>query len=31
MVDKMQMRVIALEAGKVVRDQRQASYARADS
>nr|WP_246496325.1 cell division ATP-binding protein FtsE [Miltoncostaea marina] len=31
MVDKMQMRVIALENGKVVRDQRQASYARADS
>ena len=31
MVDKMQMRVIALEDGKVVRDQRQASYARADS
>lgn len=31
MVDKMQMRVIALEKGKVVRDQRQASYARADS
>ena len=31
MVNKMQMRVIALEAGKVVRDQRQASYARADS
>ncbi len=31
MVDKMQMRVIALESGKVVRDQRQASYARADS
>ena len=31
MVDKMQMRVIALENGKVVRDQRQASYARSDS
>jgi cell division transport system ATP-binding protein len=31
MVDKMQMRVIALENGKLVRDQRQASYARADS
>ena len=31
MVDKMQMRVVALENGKVVRDQRQASYARADS
>ena len=31
MVDKMQMRVIALENGKVVRDQRQASYARADN
>ena len=31
MVDKMQMRVIALENGKVVRDQRLASYARADS
>jgi hypothetical protein len=27
----MQMRVIALENGKVVRDQRQASYARSDS
>lgn len=31
MVDKMQMRVIALEDGKLVRDQRQASYARVDS
>jgi len=31
MVDKMQMRVIALENGKVVRDQRQARYARVDS
>lgn len=31
MVDKMQMRVIALERGKLVRDQRQASYARADA
>jgi cell division transport system ATP-binding protein len=30
MVDKMQMRVIALEDGRVVRDQRQASYARVD-
>jgi cell division transport system ATP-binding protein len=31
MVDKMQMRVIALEGGRVVRDQRQATYARADA
>jgi cell division transport system ATP-binding protein len=31
MVDKMQMRVIALENGKLVRDQRQARYARVDS
>ncbi|MGD9694183.1 MAG: cell division ATP-binding protein FtsE [Thermoleophilia bacterium] len=31
MVDKMQMRVIALEGGKLVRDQRQARYARVDS
>jgi cell division transport system ATP-binding protein len=31
MVDKMQMRVIALEDGKIVRDQRQARYARVDS
>ena len=30
MVDKMQMRVVALEDGRIVRDQRQASYARAD-
>ena len=30
MVDKMQMRVIALEDGRLVRDQRQARYARAD-
>ena len=28
MVNKMQMRVIGLEDGKVVRDQRQARYAR---
>jgi cell division transport system ATP-binding protein len=31
MVDKMQMRVVALEDGRLVRDQRQASYTRADS
>jgi cell division transport system ATP-binding protein len=31
MVDKMQMRVIGLRDGKVVRDQRQARYARIDS
>lgn len=31
MVDKMQMRVIALENGRVVRDQRQSSYARSDA
>ncbi|HMM48898.1 MAG TPA: cell division ATP-binding protein FtsE [Miltoncostaeaceae bacterium] len=31
MVDKMQMRVIALEGGRVVRDQRQATYARVDA
>jgi cell division transport system ATP-binding protein len=31
MVDKMQMRVVALDNGKVVRDQRQARYARVDS
>ena len=31
LVDKMQMRVIALEHGKVIRDQRQARYARAES
>jgi cell division transport system ATP-binding protein len=30
MVDKMQMRVVALEAGRLVRDQRQATYARAE-
>ncbi len=30
LVDKMQMRVIALEAGRVVRDQRQARYARVE-
>jgi cell division transport system ATP-binding protein len=30
MVDKMQMRVIGLENGRVVRDQRQGRYARAD-
>jgi cell division transport system ATP-binding protein len=30
MVDKMQMRVIGLEDGKVVRDQREGRYARAD-
>jgi cell division transport system ATP-binding protein len=31
MVDKMQMRVVALEDGRLVRDQRQARYTRADS
>jgi cell division transport system ATP-binding protein len=31
MVDKMQMRVIALEGGRVVRDQKQATYARVDA
>lgn len=31
LVDKMQMRVIALENGKLVRDQRSASYATAES
>jgi cell division transport system ATP-binding protein len=30
LVDKMQMRVIALEGGRVVRDQRQARYARVE-
>jgi cell division transport system ATP-binding protein len=30
MVDKMQMRVIGLEGGRLVRDQRQAGYALAD-
>ncbi|HWH15470.1 MAG TPA: cell division ATP-binding protein FtsE [Miltoncostaeaceae bacterium] len=30
LVDKMQMRVIALESGRVVRDQRQARYARVE-
>jgi cell division transport system ATP-binding protein len=30
MVDKMQMRVIALEGGQVRRDQRRAGYALAD-
>lgn len=31
LVDKMQMRVIALEGGRIVRDQRQARYARVDT
>jgi cell division transport system ATP-binding protein len=31
MVDKMQMRVVALDNGRLVRDQRQARYTRADS
>ncbi len=30
MVDKMQMRVVALDHGRLVRDQRRASYSRAD-
>ena len=30
LVDKMQMRVIELAGGKLIRDQRQARYARAE-
>ena len=30
MVDRMQMRVVALEGGRLVRDQRQARYAAVD-